>query len=139
MRLLLDTHALLWFLMDDPQLADPARDMVTDPAHDVLVSSVSLWEIAVKLRIGKLSADLAEIVTACQRLGLPFLDIAPPHLLELGRLPVFADHRDPFDHLLIAQAITEDLMFVSDDRNTPRYPVRHLRCSGQRPLLPTSI
>jgi len=129
-RLLLDTHALLWLLMDDPQLADPARDMVTDPAHDVVVSAVSLWEIAVKVRVGKLDADIHEIVTACQRMGLPFLEIAPRHLVELAGLPLFADHRDPFDHLLIAQAIAEDLLFVSEDRNTPRYPVRHLRCSG---------
>jgi PIN domain nuclease of toxin-antitoxin system len=129
-RLLLDTHALLWLLMDDPQLAGSARDMVTDPAHDVFVSSVSLWEITVKVRVGKLVADMGEIVAACQRMGLPFLEIAPRHLLELAGLPVFADHRDPFDHLLVAQAIAEDLLFVSEDRNTPRYPVRHLRCSG---------
>jgi PIN domain nuclease of toxin-antitoxin system len=130
MKFLLDTHALLWWLADDSQLWRQARELVEDPGNDVLVSMVSLWEIAVKTRIGKLEADIKEITDAVQQEGFNFLDIGIAHLLTLAGLPVH--HRDPFDHLLIAQAITEDATFISDDRNTARYPVRMVTCSGAR-------
>ncbi len=128
MRLLLDTHALLWWLTNDDRLSVPARALVDDPAHDVVVSAVSLWEIVVKVRIGKLDADIADIEAALERDGFTRLSIAPPHLTVLARLPMHPDHRDPFDHLLIAQAIAEDATFVSEDRNTARYPVRAMPC-----------
>ena len=128
MKLLLDTHALLWWLSDDDRLGSLARELIEDPGNDVLVSMVSLWEIAVKVRIGKLVAELKAIVDAVQREGFSRLDIGSAHLLTLLGLP--AHHRDPFDHLLIAQAITEDAAFVSDDRNAPRYPVRLITCTN---------
>lgn len=128
MKLLLDTHALLWWLADDSQLGRKARELVEDPGNDVLVSMVSLWEISVKTRIGKLEADIAEITNAVQQEGFNLLDIGIAHLLTLAGLPVH--HRDAFDHLLIAQAITEDATFISDDRNAARYPVRMVTCSG---------
>jgi PIN domain nuclease of toxin-antitoxin system len=128
MKFLLDTHALLWWLADDSQLGRQARELVEDPGNDVLVSMVSLWEIAVKTRIGKLQADIKEITDAVRHEGFTFLHIGVPHLLALAELPMH--HRDPFDHLLIAQAITEDATFISEDRNTTRYPVRMVTCSG---------
>jgi PIN domain nuclease of toxin-antitoxin system len=131
MRLLLDTHALLWWLSDDDRLGAQARALIEDPGNDVLVSVVSLWEITVKARIGKLQADLREIVESVGREGFSPLDISMPHLLTLVELP--KHHRDPFDHLLIAQAIAEDAAFVSDDRNAPRYEVRLVTCSDVRP------
>ncbi len=127
MRLLLDTHALLWWLADDDQLGPQARGLIEDPGNDVLVSVVSLWETVVKARAGKLEADIAEVVDAVQREGFVLLNIDTTHLLALTGLPVH--HRDPFDHLLIAQAIAEDAVLVSEDRNTGRYPVRLLKCS----------
>jgi PIN domain nuclease of toxin-antitoxin system len=127
-RLLLDTHALLWWLSDDDQLGRQARELVEDPANDVLISIVSLWEIAVKTRVGKLQADIKEIADAVDHGDFTLLDIDVPHLLTLAGLPMH--HRDPFDHLLIAQAITEDATFISRDRNVARYPVRTLTCSG---------
>ena len=130
MKFLLDTHALLWWLADDSQLGRQARELVEDPGNDVLVSMVSLWEIAVKTRIGKLQADIKEITDAVQQEGFTLLDIGVTHLLTLAGLPMH--HRDPFDHLLIAQAITEDATFISEDRNTARYPVRMVTCSGAR-------
>jgi PIN domain nuclease of toxin-antitoxin system len=130
MKFLLDTHALLWWLADDSQLGRQARELVEDPGNDVLVSMVSLWEIAVKTRIGKLQADIKEITDAVQQEGFTLLDIGITHLLTLAGLPMH--HRDPFDHLLIAQAITEDATFISEDRNTARYPVRMVTCSGAR-------
>ena len=128
MRLLLDTHALLWWLTDDDRLGVPARALIADPAHEVMVSAVSLWEIVVKVRIGTLDADIADIEAALERDGFTRLPIAPSHLTVLARLPMHHDHRDPFDHLLIAQAIAEDATFLSEDRNTVRYPVRAMPC-----------
>jgi PIN domain nuclease of toxin-antitoxin system len=131
MRLLLDTHALLWWLSDDGRLEAQARALIEDPGNDVLVSVVSLWEIAVKVCIGKLHADLRQIVESVGRGGFLPLDISIPHLLTLVELP--KHHRDPFDHLLIAQAIVEDAAFVSEDRNVPRYEVRLVTCSDAGP------
>lgn len=124
MKVLLDTHALLWWLADDARLGRHARTLIADPGNVVLVSAASLWEIVVKVRIGKLEADVAEIAQAIDRDGFDLLSITPAHLSALRTLPRHPDHRDPFDHLLVAQAITEDATFVSEDRNTPRYPVR---------------
>lgn len=128
MKLLLDTHALLWWLSDDPKLGAAARDRIMDPANDILVSVVSLWEILVKVRAGKLEAGIEEILDEMQAQGFTLLQIAPAHLVALAALPMH--HRDPFDHLLIAQAIAEGATFLSEDSYTPRYPVPCLSCSG---------
>lgn len=127
MRLLLDTHALLWWLADDAQLGTQARELIADPGNDILISAVSLWEIVVKVRVGKLKADIKDIMHAIDREGFTLLDISADHLVTLATLAMH--HRDPFDHLLIAQAITEDAIFVSQDQHTPGYPVRFLPCS----------
>lgn len=113
MKCLLDSHALLGWLADDKQLGRQARELIEGPGNDVLISMVSLWEIVAKTRLGKLQADIREITNAVQHEGFTLLGIA--HLLTLARLPMH--HRDPFDHLLIAQAITEDATFISEDRN----------------------
>jgi PIN domain nuclease of toxin-antitoxin system len=126
-RLLLDTHALLWWLNDDEKLGSRARGLIGDPANDVLVSAVSLWEITVKLRIGKLDADIEEILGILPDQGFQRLDITDAHLIALAALPVH--HRDPFDHLLMAQALAEDAHFVSEDQNVPLYGVPFLTCS----------
>ena len=127
MRLLLDTHALLWWLADDAQLGSQAWELIEDPGNDVVVSVASLWEIVIKVRIGKLVADIEAIARSIGRQGFVVLDVATSHLLALAGLPMH--HRDPFDHLLIAQAIAEDATFVTADRNASRYPVRLLNCS----------
>lgn len=114
MRLLLDTHALLWWLNDDDKLGVQARRVISDSANDVLVSAVSLWEITVKLRIGKLEADIGEILAVLPDQGFERLDITDSHLITLAALPVH--HRAPFDHLLMAQAIAEGPHFVSEDQ-----------------------
>lgn len=127
MRLLLDTHALLWWLNDDGKLGKHARQLIGDPENDVLVSIVSLWEIAVKLRVGKLEANLEEIFAILPEQGFQLLDITYAHLISLAKLPVH--HRDPFDHLLMAQAMTEDAVFVSQDQNVPLYGVSFVACT----------
>jgi PIN domain nuclease of toxin-antitoxin system len=128
LRLLLDTHALLWWLSDDARLGSQARGLIADPGHDVLVSVVSLWEITLKARIGKLNADIREIFEAIDRQGFVSIEIGRVHLATLAGLPVH--HRDPFDHLLIAQAIVEGATLVSDDRTVSLYPVQTVPCSG---------
>lgn len=127
MRLLLDTHALLWWLNDDEKLGARTRGLIGDPANDVFVSTVSLWEITVKLRIGKLDADITEVLGILPEQGFQRLDIADSYLAALAALPIH--HRDPFDHLLMAQAVAEDVHFVSEDQNVPLYGVPFLTCS----------
>ncbi|YBV94674.1 type II toxin-antitoxin system VapC family toxin (plasmid) [Phyllobacteriaceae bacterium JZ32] len=132
MKLLLDTHALLWWLSDDGKLGSYIRSLIGDPENDVLVSVVSLWEITVKLRIGKLDADLEEILAILPDQGFHRLDIADAHLAILGKLPLH--HRDPFDHLLMAQATAEGAYFISEDQNVPLYGIAFLPCSDRSPV-----
>jgi PIN domain nuclease of toxin-antitoxin system len=127
MKLLLDTHALLWWLSDDSRLGARARALIADPGNDVLVSVATFWEIVVKVRVGKLAAEIGAIVDACARQGFVCLDIRPSHLRTLGTLPMH--HRDPFDHLLIAQAVTEGAIFVSQDQHAAHYPLQTIACS----------
>ena len=122
MKVLLDTNVLLWWLMGSPRLDDGSRDLIADPSNEILVSVVSLWEIAIKVRIGKLRADLHEIEGQIEQEGFQRVAIASAHLGALMPLP--QHHRDPFDHLLMAQAISEEAVFLTSDRLVQRYPVR---------------
>ncbi len=128
MKLLLDTHALLWWLSDSPRLGPIVRFAIADPENEVLVSVVSLWEIVVKSRIGKLGADIDAVEQAIVRDGFGRLGITRGHLSALVGL--VTHHRDPFDHLLIVQAMTEDAVFVSDDSRMQLYPARTIRCES---------
>lgn len=131
MKLLLDTHALLWFLAgDDHRLGPVARAAIVDPDNDICVSVVSLWEIAVKVRIGKLEASVPDVFAGTSRAGLSVLGLEAGHLLRLMHLPFDPQHRDPFDHLLLAQALAEGLTFVSEDGSAHRYGVPVLKCSA---------
>jgi PIN domain nuclease of toxin-antitoxin system len=113
MRLLLDTHILLWFLGGHEALSSQAHALISDTANAVYVSSISLWEIAVKATLGKLNADANEIRTVA--LGTGFLPLAftLDHAIAVARLP--SHHRDPFDRALIAQAQVEPLYLLTHD------------------------
>jgi len=126
-KVLLDTHALLWWLSDSEKLGPAAREIIADPAHDILISVVSLWEISIKIRIGKLDADLNEITDAFPAEGFTLLQIIPEHLKVLMGLPMH--HRDPFDHLLMAQALREQASFLSGDSQMDHYPIERISCS----------
>ncbi len=128
MRLLLDTHALLWALDGDGRLDDAARDMLADPSNDVWVSAISLWEIAIKVRIGKLRVDVPELLSLLRPSGFRVLDLKTAHLTQLAALPLRPDHRDPFDHLLIAQALAESLTFMTADGHANRYGAPTVAC-----------
>jgi PIN domain nuclease of toxin-antitoxin system len=115
-RLLLDTHALLWWLDGSRRLSRKARAAIGDEANSVFVSAASAWEITTKARLGKLpgAVDVAADVAGCVAgQGFSAMDITIPHAQRAGRLP--GDHRDPFDRMLVAQAHLEDLPVVSDD------------------------
>ena len=123
-RVLLDTHALLWFLADDARLGDAARATIENPATTVLASTASLWEIAIKHSLGKLALarpfdDLFPAQLEANAIDL--LPIRPDHLATLIGLPMH--HRDPFDRLLIAQALTERVPLLSRDAAFADYSV----------------
>ncbi|HKY94825.1 MAG TPA: type II toxin-antitoxin system VapC family toxin [Kiloniellales bacterium] len=127
MRLLLDTHALLWWLDGDPQLSPAVRAEIGRESNDVLVSAATAWEICTKFRLGKLdkAADVARDVTAClNEQGFADLPVTVRHGERAGALE--GPHRDPFDRMLIAQALLEDLVLVSRERLFDRYGIRRL-------------
>ena len=128
MKRLLDTHAPLWWLDNEARLGQHARIQISDPDDPVLISEASLWEIVVEVRIGKLQADITKIEDAIPRDDFLRLEIRPSHLAVLSGLPMHSDHRDPFDHLPITQAIGEGAIFISEDRHAARYPAPILRC-----------
>ena len=118
MSLLLDTHVVLWWLADDPTLADEIKDRL-DHEPDVYISSATIWEVTIKQSIAKLQpADLPERIRDS---GFGHLDITARHSITAGRLPLI--HRDPFDRMLIAQAQVEDLTLVTRDSEIPKYDV----------------
>lgn len=112
MRILLDTHVYLWWIADSPALPQAARRMIED-AEVVFVSSASLWEAMIKVGIGKLEAEPAELVDGIKGSGFEELAITSTHTLSLQKLENF--HKDPFDRMLVAQAVSEPLHLVTAD------------------------
>ncbi|MDF1554498.1 MAG: type II toxin-antitoxin system VapC family toxin [Deferrisomatales bacterium] len=121
MNLLLDTHILLWWLNDDPTLTPAARAAIADGNNLAFVSAATVWEIRIKEGLGKLilPGNFGKVLEAQPFLGL---DITTQHAHAVASLP--PHHRDPFDRMLVAQALVENLTVVSRDAQIPRYPVR---------------
>ena len=116
MRLLLDTHALAWWLLNDPQLSAPAQQAIAFSGNEILVSAVSAFEMATKHRIGKwpdLGPVLHQFDNMLREEAFLNLAITSTHAILAGQLP--AEHRDPFDRLLAAQAIVENVGIVTND------------------------
>jgi PIN domain nuclease of toxin-antitoxin system len=127
MRLLLDTHALLWWLDGDASISQTAKEAITDESNDIFLSAASAWEITTKHRLGKLpgaAAVAADIAACIANQGFLELPITVAHGQRAGSLP--GPHRDPFDRMLIAQAMTEDLVLVSNEVAFDAYGVRRL-------------
>lgn len=120
MKLLLDTHCLLWWLNDDPALSDRGRELISRPENLIFVSAASIWEVRIKQSIGKLDlpTDFAEVLA-----GQAFesLAVTVEHAHALEDLPLL--HRDPFDRLLIAQARLDRLTLLTHDRVIAQYDV----------------
>lgn len=121
MIVLLDTHALLWALDASPRLSTTARDVIEDTGNIILASVVSAWEIEIKKALGQLEApnDLEDVLEAAGFLKrlVTFADVR-----QLGALP--AHHKDPFDRMLVAQALAEGVPLVSADPQIARYPIQ---------------
>jgi len=123
MRVLVDTHTLLWDLADDPRSSRKAREILSSDEHELIFSLVSLWEIAIKIKIGKLrtvGSSVAYIRDEMDNYSLELLPIRYEHILSLEHLP-HHKHADPFDRLLIAQALTEDLPILTADKAFREY------------------
>jgi len=126
-RLLIDTHALLWWLSDDPSLSAAARRAMAETANVLLVSAASAWEIATKVRLGRLpgaSELAADFQGFMLREGFTTLDITADHGIRAGLLP--GPHKDPFDRMLISQAQAENVPIVTNERTFETYGVRRV-------------
>ena len=122
-RYLLDTHAAIWFLNGNDTLSKTANRIIRDFSNPVFLSIVSAWELAIKAGIGKLDFDgkAAGFIRLAENIGITILPIKTSHLSALEELPLL--HRDPFDRLFIATAISEQMTFVSADKNIAQYDV----------------
>ncbi len=127
MRILLDTQIWLWMLADPGRLTGTAKDLLTDPSTELLLSAASTWEIAIKTGLGRLTLPGPPTVVVpklMEETGVTALSIQPSHTLHVASLP--PHHRDPFDRLLVAQAQLEDVPIMSADPAIGRYEVERL-------------
>lgn len=123
MKFLLDTNAFLWAATFDPRLSARANQILNDASNDFYLSVVSLWEVTVKVQIGKLQIpqDLGAFLQRTLNRELTILPIRPEHVLNLSKLPLL--HRDPFDRMLVAQSMSESVAILSSDRKLRQYEV----------------
>ncbi len=125
MRLLLDTHVLLWWLKDPNRIEEPALKAIRNPRNTVYYSSVSIWEMVIKSSLGKLpSVRRKEITDALQADHFMPLPVSPDHAWAVLNLP--HHHRDPFDRMLVAQAGEESLTLVTRDSKLAHYSIRQM-------------
>ena len=124
-RYLLDTHTLLWFIAEDEQLSSSGQQLILDSSSEIFISTASLWEIAIKINIGKLALNKPFEQSFPDELdshGIEILDITVDTLVQLTTLPLH--HRDPFDRLIIARAIVEGIPIISKDEAFDLYDVK---------------
>ena len=127
MKLLVDTHVFLWFILDDPRIAPTARPLLVSSEHERFVSLASVWEAAIKHGLGKLqlTGGLPGFLRDIEKANFEILDITPRHILELATLPLH--HRDPFDRMLIAQAKHEGMHLLTVDPHFGAYDVQLIK------------
>lgn len=129
MRLLLDTHVFLWWVTRTPRISGPVLSEIRQPDTEIFVSVVTFWEIAIKKSLGRLVYPNEFAAYSRQQLAendFRALDVTLDHTAALHDLPMRADHRDPFDRMLVAQATAEKLAIVSADAVFDRYPVERV-------------
>ena len=127
MRLLLDTHAFLWFLAEDRSLSASAKARIEDVRNEKFLSVASIWEMAIKIALGKLEidAELGELIASgAEGNGIGLLDVRKEHALGVVGLPLH--HRDPFDRLLVSQALIERMAIVGRDPAFDAYPIKRI-------------
>jgi PIN domain nuclease of toxin-antitoxin system len=118
-RLLLDTHVMLWWVTGDRRLTKTGRGVIGSEGNDVLVSAASFWEVAIKQSLGRIDVDLEELREALREDGFREMVIEIPHALQLSKLP--NRHRDPFDRLLIAQSMVDGCRLMTADETVLAY------------------
>jgi len=119
---LLDTHTMLWAMFEPKKLSAGAHGLLADPSNALFVSICSLWEITIKVGIGKMTIPGSDVESVIQNLDafrIRVLAVRPDHLRELQRLPLY--HRDPFDRMLIAQSRSEKMPLISKDTDIRKY------------------
>ena len=124
MPYLLDTHTFIWWILDDPRLSARVRAILQQQDNDIFFSIASIWEISIKAQLGRIPFSEDPAVVIPQQIaanGLLVLPIEVPHALQVYRLPLL--HRDPFDRMLVAQAMIEDLPLLTSDPLIAQYPV----------------
>ena len=123
MNLLLDTHSLLWCIENHPALSNKALLLIDDPKNNVFVSMVSFYEVAIKVNIGKmrLGKSIEEFYRQTIAANIEVLPISPNYLTAFADLPLFANHKDPFDRLIIATALTEKVAVITADNKFNLY------------------
>ena len=126
MQLLIDTHILIWFLEGNNLLLQPRRQIISNSQNEILVSIASVWEIAIKISIGKLTLanPLADVIKQISIEDIEILPISPEHTLQVSTLPFH--HRDPFDRIIIAQSQVENFAIMSDDSEFVKYTINIL-------------
>ncbi|MBD2278582.1 MULTISPECIES: type II toxin-antitoxin system VapC family toxin [Nostocales] len=120
MGFLLDTHVLLWWLANDPKLSADVREIIRNPVNDSFVSAATIWEIAIKTSLGKLKQP-DDLLAVLRDNRFQVLDISAEHCLNVGSLPWH--HKDPFDRMLISQALVEGLTIITVDQKFKFYDV----------------
>ncbi|MDR0443023.1 MAG: type II toxin-antitoxin system VapC family toxin [Treponema sp.] len=126
MRHLLDTHAVIWFFNGDNSISETAKQAILDLSNKKYISMISAWELAIKIGLGKLDFDgkAAGFINIAENSGFTILPIKTSHLTVFETLPLI--HRDPFDRLLVATALAEQMTIISADGNISRYDVLHI-------------
>jgi PIN domain nuclease of toxin-antitoxin system len=124
MKYLIDTQILIWMIIDIQKIPDNINKIIKDSRNEIFVSSVSIWEIAIKKSIGKLTFpfELKKIREVIKNMNINILDINTEHLINVAELPFH--HKDPFDRLIISQAMIEKLPIISRDNNFPLYNIK---------------
>ncbi|KAA6436668.1 type II toxin-antitoxin system VapC family toxin [Dyadobacter flavalbus] len=117
MRILLDTHSLVWYLEGDVRLSERAKEIIDNTNQEIFASHISFFEIAIKMQIGKFPSDkpLFEFIEATRKNDIGILAISTCHLTDYSKIPLVENHRDPFDRLLIATALNEKLHIITAD------------------------
>jgi len=123
MRYLIDTHVVIWLAINSPELPEGIRELVENSENDIYICSASLWEIAVKMNLGKLDLKrpLNKLLSDIKTYGFNVLQVEDEYLCNLLTLPYI--HKDPFDRLIISTALAEDLVIITIDENIQKYDV----------------
>jgi PIN domain nuclease of toxin-antitoxin system len=124
MTYLLDTHALIWYFENEGNLSRKAESLIDDPANSIYVSAATLWEIAIKVGLGKLDVDFDLLLAQVEQAGFFVVQTKNSYLQELIAMPQI--HKDPFDRLLIATAKIEKMTLITTDENIHKYEVEWL-------------